>query len=122
VHLGSWKRHEEDNRFLTYLEFAEDLVAYVKETGFTHVEFMPIMETLMILLRGVSVSRLFCTDLSFWQSTRIYGASRPTCRNWRYSRLGTFPLPDDARFRFLMVPIFFDRKKRISSRLEKLGV
>jgi 1,4-alpha-glucan branching enzyme len=43
VHLGSWKRHEEDNRFLTYLEFAEDLVA-VKETGFTHVEFMPIME------------------------------------------------------------------------------
>jgi 1,4-alpha-glucan branching enzyme len=44
VHLGSWKRHAEDNRFLTYLEFAEDLVNYVKETGFTHVEFMPIME------------------------------------------------------------------------------
>jgi len=44
VHLGSWKRHTEDNRFLTYLEFADDLVAYVKETGFTHVEFMPIME------------------------------------------------------------------------------
>jgi 1,4-alpha-glucan branching enzyme len=44
VHLGSWKRHAEDNRFLTYLEFAEELVAYVKETGFTHVEFMPIME------------------------------------------------------------------------------
>ncbi len=44
VHLGSWKRHAEENRFLTYLEFAEDLVKYVKETGFTHVEFMPIME------------------------------------------------------------------------------
>ncbi|MBP6182556.1 1,4-alpha-glucan branching protein GlgB [Flavobacterium sp.] len=44
VHLGSWKRHAEENRFLTYLEFAEDLVDYVKETGFTHVEFMPIME------------------------------------------------------------------------------
>ncbi|EIA07744.1 1,4-alpha-glucan branching protein GlgB [Flavobacterium frigoris] len=44
VHLGSWKRHAEDNRFLTYLEFAEELVSYVKETGFTHVEFMPIME------------------------------------------------------------------------------
>ncbi|GIZ08656.1 1,4-alpha-glucan branching protein GlgB [Flavobacterium sp. UMI-01] len=44
VHLGSWKRHAEDNRFLTYLEFAEDLVNYVKETGFTHVEFMPVME------------------------------------------------------------------------------
>ena len=44
VHLGSWKRHGEENRFLTYLEFAEDLVKYVKETGFTHVEFMPVME------------------------------------------------------------------------------
>ena len=44
VHLGSWKRHTDQNRFLTYLEFAEDLVNYVKETGFTHVEFMPIME------------------------------------------------------------------------------
>lgn len=44
VHLGSWKRHAEDNRFLTYLEFAEELVSYIKETGFTHVEFMPIME------------------------------------------------------------------------------
>jgi 1,4-alpha-glucan branching enzyme len=44
VHLGSWKRHGKENRFLTYLEFAEDLVKYVKETGFTHVEFMPIME------------------------------------------------------------------------------
>lgn len=44
VHLGSWKRHGTENRFLTYLEFAEDLVSYVKETGFTHIEFMPVME------------------------------------------------------------------------------
>jgi len=43
VHLGSWKRGDH-NRFMTYLEFADDLVSYVKETGFTHVEFMPIME------------------------------------------------------------------------------
>ena len=43
VHLGSWKRGD-NNRFLTYLELADDLVSYVKETGFTHVEFMPIME------------------------------------------------------------------------------
>ena len=43
VHLGSWKRNNE-GKFLTYIELAEDLVNYVKETGFTHVEFMPIME------------------------------------------------------------------------------
>lgn len=44
VHLGSWKRHEKENRFLTYRELAEDLVNYVKETGFTHIELMPVME------------------------------------------------------------------------------
>jgi len=44
VHLGSWKRKGEDNQFLSYLDLANDLVKYVKETGFTHVEFMPVME------------------------------------------------------------------------------
>jgi 1,4-alpha-glucan branching enzyme len=43
VHLGSWKRNAA-GEFLTYLELAHELVAYIKETGFTHVEFMPIME------------------------------------------------------------------------------
>ncbi len=43
VHLGSWKRNGE-GKFLTYLELAVELVRYVKETGFTHVEFMPVME------------------------------------------------------------------------------
>ena len=43
VHLGSWKRNPVGN-FLTYRELAVDLVNYIKETGFTHVEFMPIME------------------------------------------------------------------------------
>ncbi|KAA9346149.1 1,4-alpha-glucan branching protein GlgB [Adhaeribacter soli] len=45
MHLGSWRRnHEEENRHLTYLELAQELPAYIKELGFTHVEFMPIME------------------------------------------------------------------------------
>ncbi len=45
VHLGSWRRvPEEGNRFLTYRELAEYLPKYVKEMGFTHVEFLPVME------------------------------------------------------------------------------
>ena len=44
IHLGSWKKNLEENRSLTYLELADELVSYIKETGFTHVEFMPIME------------------------------------------------------------------------------
>ena len=44
VHLGSWKKHLEEGRFLSYFELADDLVSYVKEMNFTHVELMPIME------------------------------------------------------------------------------
>ena len=45
VHLGSWRRvPEEGNRFLTYREMAPYLADYIRETGFTHVEFMPVME------------------------------------------------------------------------------
>ncbi|PIR14653.1 MAG: 1,4-alpha-glucan branching enzyme [Flavobacteriales bacterium CG11_big_fil_rev_8_21_14_0_20_35_7] len=44
VHLGSWKRKLEENRFLSYFELADELVSYVKAMNFTHVEFMPIME------------------------------------------------------------------------------
>ncbi|MEL0651741.1 1,4-alpha-glucan branching protein GlgB [Algibacter sp. TI.3.09] len=44
VHLGSWKRQVEEDRFLSYFELADDLVKYVKDMNFTHVELMPIME------------------------------------------------------------------------------
>jgi len=45
VHLGSWRRvPEENNRFLTYRELAPQLAEYVKGLGFTHVEFLPVME------------------------------------------------------------------------------
>ncbi len=45
VHLGSWRRkgvHGEE--FLSYREIAEELPQYVKDMGFTHVEFMPVAE------------------------------------------------------------------------------
>jgi 1,4-alpha-glucan branching enzyme len=45
VHLGSWRRNlAEHGRYLTYRELAEQLVPYVCEMGFTHIEIMPIME------------------------------------------------------------------------------
>jgi 1,4-alpha-glucan branching enzyme len=45
VHLGSWMRVVGDeNRYLTYREIAEALTDYVKDLGFTHVEFLPVME------------------------------------------------------------------------------
>ncbi|RZS93843.1 1,4-alpha-glucan branching protein GlgB [Aquimarina brevivitae] len=44
VHLGSWKKKIEEYRSLSYTELADELVAYVKEMQFTHVELMPVME------------------------------------------------------------------------------
>ena len=45
VHLGSWRRvPEEGKRQLTYREMAAPLTDYVKDMGFTHVEFLPVME------------------------------------------------------------------------------
>ncbi|AUC14131.1 1,4-alpha-glucan branching enzyme [Tenacibaculum sp. SZ-18] len=45
VHLSSWKKKfEVNNRSLSYLEMADELVSYVKEMQFTHVELMPVME------------------------------------------------------------------------------
>jgi 1,4-alpha-glucan branching enzyme len=45
VHLGSWRRvPEEGNRSLSYRELAPRLAEYIHQLGFTHVEFLPIME------------------------------------------------------------------------------
>jgi 1,4-alpha-glucan branching enzyme len=45
IHLGSWMRvPEEGDRFLSYRELAPRLADYVERMGFTHVEFLPVME------------------------------------------------------------------------------
>jgi len=53
VHLGSWKRK------LTYRELAVELVAYVRDLGFTHVEFMPVMEHPFVGSWGYQVTGFF---------------------------------------------------------------
>ncbi|MET0221528.1 MAG: 1,4-alpha-glucan branching protein GlgB, partial [Tardiphaga sp.] len=43
VHLGSWRR-KDGNQWLSYRELAEQLPAYARDMGFTHIEFMPVSE------------------------------------------------------------------------------
>ncbi len=60
VHLGSWRRvPEEENRCLTYRELAPRLAAYVQHMGFTHVEFLPLMEHPFYGSWGYEVSGYF---------------------------------------------------------------
>ena len=43
LHAGSWRRHK-DGRPLSYRELADELIRYLDDLGFTHVELMPVME------------------------------------------------------------------------------
>ena len=43
LHAGSWRRHE-DGSYFTYAELASELVTYVKQMGYTHIELMPLAE------------------------------------------------------------------------------
>lgn len=61
VHAGSWKRNEDDeNGWYHYDEFAKNILDYLKEMGYTHVEFLPLSEHPADCSWGYQVSGYFC--------------------------------------------------------------
>ncbi|MCC6980357.1 MAG: 1,4-alpha-glucan branching protein GlgB [Candidatus Melainabacteria bacterium] len=66
VHLGSWMLvPEEENRWLTYRELADKLVDYLKDTGFTHVEFLPVSEHPLDMSWGYQITGYYATTSRF---------------------------------------------------------
>ena len=66
VHLGSWRRSPDNpEKVLDYNQLAEDLVAYVKEMKFTHVELLPIMEHPFYGSWGYQVTGFFAPTSRF---------------------------------------------------------
>lgn len=66
VHLGSWMLvPEEENRWLTYRELADKLVAYLENTGFTHVEFLPVAEHPLDMSWGYQITGYFAATSRF---------------------------------------------------------
>ncbi len=66
MHIGSWKRKfDEQNRSLTYRELAAELVPYIKNLGFTHVEFMPVMEHPFFGSWGYQITGYFAPSSRF---------------------------------------------------------
>lgn len=64
VHLGSWRKSG-DNRFLSYIELANQLPAYCKEMGFSHVELMPVMEHPFFGSWGYQITAYFAPSSRF---------------------------------------------------------
>jgi len=64
VHLGSWQR-DEHGQFVNYRRLAEWLVNYVKETGFTHIELLPVTEHPLDVSWGYQTTGYFAPTSRF---------------------------------------------------------
>ncbi len=66
VHLGSWRRvADQGDRWLTYEELADQLVPYVRDLGYTHIELLPVMEHPFTGSWGYQVTGFFAPTSRF---------------------------------------------------------
>ena len=102
MHLGSWRRVAQDgNRSLSYRELAPQLAEYLRQLGYTHVEFMPVHGASVLRLLGLSDDRLLRADQPLRHAAGPHVPDRlpAPARHRRDPRLGarrTFPATSTA--------------------------
>lgn len=103
LHLGSWRRNREGN-YLSYREIAQWLVPYVKEMGFTSVEFLPVTEHLADNSFGYQCSGYFAPTSRFgdphdfmYLVDQLHQAGVAVLMDWAPS---SFPLDSQGLYQF----------------------
>jgi 1,4-alpha-glucan branching enzyme len=111
MHLGSWKKHHGGGTY-TYQEVADSLVDYVTDLGFTHVEFMPVMEHPFGGSWGYQVTSYFAPTARFgdpdgfrYLVDRLHQAGIGVLVDWVPAH---FPKDEFALARFDGTPLYED--------------
>ena len=101
MHLGSWRRAPGENggTFLTYKDIAGFLVEHMKRTGFTHVEFLPVMEHPFYGSWGYQVTSYFAPTARYGPPEELMYLIDPASpkRHRSHPGLGALPLPHRRR-------------------------
>ena len=111
LHLGSWRKHHGGGTY-SYGELADSLVEYVQDMGFTHVEFMPVMEHPFGGSWGYQVTSYFAPTARFgnpddfrYLVDRLHQAGIGVIVDWVPAH---FPKDDFALARFDGTPLYED--------------
>jgi 1,4-alpha-glucan branching enzyme len=111
MHLGSWKKHNGTTPF-SYAELADELVPYLLDLGFTHVEFLPVMEHPFGGSWGYQVTSYFAPTARFgdpdgfrYLVDRLHQAGIGVIVDWVPAH---FPKDDFALARFDGTPLYED--------------